>query len=81
MVGEGVLDSKLTISVGVAGSVTLISDGCIVGRTGVHPANAKTGIKKGANQDNDFIFILPATKFTKASAQLQLCQMAGSGLE
>jgi hypothetical protein len=64
MVGEGVLDGKLTISVGVAGSVTLITGGCIVGRTGVHPANEKTGIKKRANQDNGFIFILPATKFT-----------------
>jgi hypothetical protein len=55
IVGEGVFDGRLTISVGVAGLVTLMTVGCIVGRTGIQPADARTGINKRANQDNGFI--------------------------
>ncbi|MDX9993405.1 MAG: hypothetical protein RBS68_15295 [Anaerolineales bacterium] len=70
MVGEGVLDGKLTISVGVEGSVSVVAGAridvatvgtvadwvsCIVGLTGAHPAKARTRIKKRDNIDNGFI--------------------------
>jgi hypothetical protein len=70
-VGEGVSVGKLTIPVGVDGSVSVLTGvrievaivgtvancvGCIVGLTGVHPARARTGIKKRDSKENGFIF-------------------------
>ena len=77
MVGEGVSDGRLTISVGVAGLVTFMTVGCIAGRAGVHPANAKTGIKKSTNQSNGFILILSTTQFSMVSAQRPALPAAG----
>lgn len=67
MVGEGVLNGRLTIPVGVEGSVALmtgvrivvgivgaVAEG-IVGLTGTHPAKAKTEAKTRDNKDNGFI--------------------------
>jgi hypothetical protein len=54
-VGEGVSVGKVTIPVGVDGSVSVLT-GVRVGLTGAHPARAKTGVKKRDSKDSGFIF-------------------------